>query len=150
MKHLREYWRLYLGYLIYAVVLTFIFSQGGCASKFDTLRHGNTIVIKPKKVRMWTGPNCYYCDKAKEWFKNKSVQYTERGFNCTPCRTELWTIAEQLKFDKARINGVPVIVIDDNKLMVGYSPGQLSCILLREGCSKKVYNFYLDSIRIKK
>ena len=94
-KHFLKYWNIYLGYALYAVVLTFIFSQNGCASNFETLRHGNTIV------------------------------------------------------NKTKIIGVPVIVIDGNKLMVGYSPGQLSCILLQKGCSKKIYNMYLDSIRIK-
>jgi len=150
MNHLRKYWRMYLGYVIYAIVVAFIFSQGGCASKFETLRNGNTIVIKPKKVRMWTGPNCYYCDKAKEWFKTNNIQYTERNFNCTPCQSELFSVADQLRFNKAKIDGVPVIVIDSDKLMIGFSPGQLNCVLLNKGCSKRVYNIYLDRIRIKK
>ncbi len=148
-RHFLKYWNIYLGYVLYAAALTFIFSQNGCASNFETLRHGNTIVIKPKKVMMWTSPNCYYCDKAKEWFKGNNIEYTERDYNCTPCRKELWSVADRVHFNKTNIIGVPVIVIDDNKLMVGYSPGQLSCILLQKGCSKKVYNMYLDSIRIK-
>ena len=146
---IKEYRHLIYMYIIYAVALTIIFSHNGCTPHFEAVRKGNTVVIKKKKVRVWTSTNCYYCDKAKEFFNNNSIEYTERSINCKMCSKELFQLAEKLKFDINQIDGVPVIVIDEDKIIVGYSPQEFSCLLLKKDC-KRVYNKYLDAVHIKK
>ena len=155
MKLSLKNWRLIVGciltFLGLFLSMAFVLGASGCSSSFEALRDGGTVVIKKKKkVRMWTDHDCYYCDKAKEFFKKNKIEYTERSFNCGVCRNELFSLANKLKFDTSKIDGVPVIVIDENKIIVGYSPGELTCLLLSRGCSKRVYNRYLDAIKIKK
>ena len=150
---LTKNWRLIAGYILvflgFFLAMTFTLSYNGCASNYKILKNGDT-VIKKKKVRVWTGTDCYYCDKAKEFFKKHKIKYTEKNFSCKSCLVELFSIADKLKFDKNKLDGVPIIVIDKDKIIVGYSPGELKCLLLNKECYRRVFNRYIDKVELKK
>jgi len=148
MKFLKKYKDLILIYVLYAMALAFIFSQNGCASKHQILVKDGIIKVETKVVVYSTG-DCYYCDKAKEFFKKNEIRYIEKNFGCWTCRRELFTLAKKLKFDVNKLDGVPIIIINDTKIIVGYSPEELACLLLNKSC-KRVYNRYMDTIRIRK
>jgi len=146
-------WQLAIGYILIFLgiflIITFVLSYSGCASSYKVLKSPDS-AVKKKVVRMWTGYDCYYCDKAKEFFKKHKIQYIERSFDCGVCRNELFTLAKKLKFDTNKLDGVPIIVIDEDKIIVGYSPDELKCLLLNKECYRRVFNRYIDKVELKK
>ena len=58
------------------------------------------------KVVIYSTPTCHYCDKAKEFFKENGIQYTEYNV-----KEDLARRKEMV--DKSGQMGVPVILIDD-------------------------------------
>ena len=73
------------------------------------------------KVSVYSTPTCVYCNAAKEFFKEKGVEYQE--FNVAtdlPKRTEM--------VEKSGQMGVPVILVDD-QVVVGFDKDRLSQLL---------------------
>lgn len=74
-----------------------------------------------KNVTIYSTPTCHFCHLAKEFFKEKGIQYTEYDvLSDLPKRQEMVTKSGQL--------GVPVIVID-NKIVVGFNQPEISSLL---------------------
>jgi glutaredoxin-like YruB-family protein len=77
-----------------------------------------------KKVAIYSTPVCKYCNLAKDFFKENSIEYTEFNVAADPIkRQELVQKSGQL--------GVPVITID-NHVVVGYNERVLRELLLTE------------------
>lgn len=71
-----------------------------------------------KQVKIYTTSTCVYCRAAKEYFKEKGVQYEEINLSEHPDRIqEMVQISGQM--------GVPVILIDE-KLIIGFDRGAIS------------------------
>ena len=65
------------------------------------------------KVKIYSTPSCHFCHMAKDFFKEKGVEFED------------FDVAQDLEkrkemFDKSGQMGVPVIVIDEN-LIVGFN-----------------------------
>lgn len=74
------------------------------------------------KVEIYTTENCHFCHMAKEFFKENGVAYTDYNVGTdTAKRTEM--------LEKSGQMGVPVIVIDDRDLIIGFNKPVLSKIL---------------------
>ena len=73
------------------------------------------------KVSIYSTPTCVYCNAAKEFFKEKAVQYEE--FNVA---TDLPKRAEMV--EKSGQMGVPVILVDD-QVVVGFDKERLVQLL---------------------
>ncbi len=70
-----------------------------------------------KKIIIYTTSWCPFCDAAKEYFKNKGVEYEEKNVeNDIQAREEMIEKSGQL--------GVPVIDIG-GKIIVGFSPEEI-------------------------
>jgi len=70
-----------------------------------------------KKVIIYTTSWCPFCDAAKEYLKNKGVEYEEKNVeNDIQAREEMIEKSGQL--------GVPVIDIG-GKIIVGFSPEEI-------------------------
>lgn len=70
------------------------------------------------KVTLYTTPYCAYCKMAKEYFKSKSIEYTEHDvMSDVPMREEMIKKSGQL--------GVPVIDID-GKIIVGFDKPKIN------------------------
>ena len=65
-----------------------------------------------KKIVIYSTPTCPYCKAAKEFFKSKSLEFTD--YNVADDRAKA-----QEMIDKSGQMGVPVIFIDD-KMIVGF------------------------------
>jgi glutaredoxin 3 len=74
-----------------------------------------------KKVTIYSTPSCHFCHMAKEFFKEKSIAYTEHDVaSDMAARKEMVEASGQM--------GVPVIVID-NDLIVGFNKPVISQLL---------------------
>lgn len=70
-----------------------------------------------KKVIIYSTPVCTYCKMAKEFFKEKGVEYTEHDVS-----TDL--AARKDMIDKSEQMGVPVIDIE-GKIIVGFDKDEI-------------------------
>ena len=74
-----------------------------------------------KKVTIYTTNICPWCIKAKEFFKENKISYTEKNVQKDP------KLADEL-LEKSGQMGVPVIVIDD-KAIIGFNKERLKKVL---------------------
>lgn len=77
------------------------------------------------KVKMYTSPTCGYCEMAKDWMKEKKVEFTEIDV------AKDQNAAKELVKESGQM-GVPVIVIGegkDKKVIVGFDQGKLEELL---------------------
>ncbi len=73
--------------------------------------------MEQKTVKIYTTPTCVYCKGAKEYFKEKGVEYEEIDLGKNPDRIqELVQISGQM--------AVPLILID-GKVIVGFDRGAI-------------------------
>jgi glutaredoxin-like YruB-family protein len=74
-----------------------------------------------KNVTIYSTPTCHFCQLAKEFFKEKGIQYTEY---------DVLTNLEkrQQMVDKSGQLGVPVIMIDEH-IIVGFDQVEISSLL---------------------
>ena len=83
-----------------------------------------------KQVSIYSTPTCVYCNAAKEFFKEKGIQYDE--FNVA---TDLPKRQEMV--EKSGQMGVPVIVVDD-QVVVGFDQEKLTQLLGIGGAEMKM------------
>ena len=73
--------------------------------------------MEQKQVKIYTTSTCVYCRGAKEYFKEKGINYEEINLSEHPDRIqEMVQVSGQM--------GVPVILIDD-RLIVGFNRGAI-------------------------
>lgn len=70
-----------------------------------------------KKVVIYSTPTCHFCQMAKEFFKEKNIEYTEYDVSTDDDKkTEM--------IEKSGQMGVPVIYIDD-EMFIGFDKDKL-------------------------
>ncbi len=75
-----------------------------------------------KKVVIFSTPNCKYCSLAKEYFKQNGIAFEEFDVARDAVRrNEMVEKSGQL--------GVPVIIIDDKDLVIGFNKPVLANLL---------------------
>ncbi|KKQ82791.1 MAG: Glutaredoxin-like protein, YruB-family [Parcubacteria group bacterium GW2011_GWB1_38_8] len=75
-----------------------------------------------KKVEIYSTDNCQFCHAAKEFFKDNNVSFTDYNVGSdTAKRAEMINKSGQM--------GVPVIVIDDKDIVVGFDKKSLTNLL---------------------
>lgn len=75
---------------------------------------------KPEKVVMYATRRCKYCARARAFFKEHAVSYTEYDISADPQAHE--------RFKKLNGHGVPFIIIG-NKRVSGFNEGALRSLL---------------------
>jgi glutaredoxin 3 len=75
-----------------------------------------------KKVEIYSTPSCHFCHMAKEFFTTHNIAFTDYDV-----ATDLGKREEMM--DKSGQLGVPVIVIDDKDVVVGFDQRRLSALL---------------------
>ncbi len=74
------------------------------------------------KVEIYSTPNCQFCHMAKEWFGEQGVAYTNYDVAADAAkRSEMMEKSGQL--------GVPVIIVDDMDVIVGFDKPHLVQLL---------------------
>ena len=75
-----------------------------------------------KKVEIYSTESCHFCRMAKEFFAANNISFTDYnvGINTTK-RAEM--------IEKSGQMGVPVIVIDDKDIVVGFDKNALTSLL---------------------
>lgn len=77
------------------------------------------------EVTIYTTPNCPYCKKAKEFFKDEGIEYEE--YNVAEDREK----AEEM-VKKSEQRGVPVITVgegDEEEIIIGFNKEKLESVL---------------------
>jgi len=75
-----------------------------------------------KKVEIYSTESCHFCHMAKEFFKTHNISFTDYNVGAdTTKRTEM--------IEKSGQMGVPVVVIDDKDLIIGFDQKKLSQLL---------------------
>ena len=74
-----------------------------------------------KNITIYSTPTCHFCQLAKEFFKEKGIEYTEHDV-----LSDLEKRQEMV--DKSGQLGVPVIMIDDH-IIVGFDQVEISSLL---------------------
>ena len=74
-----------------------------------------------KKVVIYATPTCPYCRRAKEYFSQKGIAFTD--YNVAEDRDK----AKEM-IDKSGQMGVPVIMIDD-EIVVGFNQARIDELL---------------------
>lgn len=75
-----------------------------------------------KKVQIYTSPTCHYCHMAKDFFANNNVSYEEFDVMSDVSK-------RQEMIEKSGQMGVPVIIVGDDELMIGFDEGHLKSLL---------------------
>jgi len=73
------------------------------------------------KVEIYSTPTCPYCHKAKEYFKENNIEFTDYNVAEDQAKAEEMT-------EKSGQMGVPVIVID-GEIVVGFDKAKLEKLL---------------------
>ena len=78
--------------------------------------------MEEKKVEIYTSPSCHYCHSVKELFEEKGIKYTEYDIQADASkREEVVQKSGQL--------GVPLVIIDDKDMVVGFDEPKLAELL---------------------
>lgn len=77
---------------------------------------------KAKKVEIYSTESCHFCHMAKEFFAANKISFTNYNVGVdTAKRAEM--------IEKSGQMGVPVIVIDDKDIVVGFDKNALTKLL---------------------
>ena len=75
-----------------------------------------------KKVEIYSTESCHFCHMAKEFFATHNIPFTNYNVGTDMAkRKEMMEKSGQL--------GVPVIIIDDNDIIIGFDKNKLSNLL---------------------
>ena len=144
LAFVKEYRYLFFMYIIYALALTFILSQNNCTPsklKYKSLIKDGKVYVTIR-VTLYTTPECYYCDVAKDFFKRNQIKFIEKNFDDPKDRQELYDIADKINFNKENLDGVPAFVLESREgisIIVGYSDAELLWILKKKASLKKTF-----------
>ena len=75
-----------------------------------------------KKVEIYSTSSCHFCHLAKEFFTTNNIPFTDYNVG-----TDIAKRAEMI--DKSGQMGVPVIVIDDKDIVIGFDRNSLTKLL---------------------
>jgi glutaredoxin 3 len=75
-----------------------------------------------KKIEIYSTPSCHFCHMAKEFFTAHNVPFSDYNVaSDTQKRSEMLEISGQM--------GVPVIVIDNQDVVIGFDQDRLTSLL---------------------
>jgi len=75
-----------------------------------------------KKVTIYSTPTCHFCHMAKDFFKEKGVEFEDFDVS-----KDLDKRKEMM--DKSGQMGVPVIIIDNKEIVVGFNKPKIVEVL---------------------
>jgi len=73
-------------------------------------------------VVMYTTPTCHFCQMTKTFFKEKGIQFSEHDVASDMAK-------RQEMMEKSGQLGVPVIIVDDKDIVIGFDQPKLSELL---------------------
>jgi glutaredoxin 3 len=74
-----------------------------------------------KKVIVYSTPTCHFCHMAKDFFKEKGIEYTDYDVSVDAAK-------RQEMVEKTGQMGVPVILIGD-EVVIGFDQARISTLL---------------------
>lgn len=102
-----------------------------CTSSFNVQNEKPTAAFP--SVTLYSTSWCGWCETAKKFLKERSIPYLEKDFENDMARQELFKLAKILGYDPAKLNGVPIFVINKT-IIVGYNRKAILCALGKTKC----------------
>lgn len=80
-------------------------------------------------VVLYTAPGCGHCDRARRWFTEKGIQFTEKDVHANPAAAgEIMALGQAQGVPESYLSSVPLINVK-GKLLVGFDPRQVEAAL---------------------
>ena len=76
---------------------------------------------------------CGYCTKAKTFMKENNIKFIEKSPKNPKDIKELIDLAKKIGVDTNLLNVVPIFIIK-NKIIIGFNPKEILCILSGQAC----------------
>ena len=76
---------------------------------------------------------CGYCTKAKTFMKKNNIEFVEKSPENPKDIKELIDLAKKIGVDTNLLNVVPIFIIK-NKIIIGFNPKEILCILSGQAC----------------
>ncbi len=83
---------------------------------------GIKTVEKRRTVVIYSTPTCPYCRQAKQYLNERGIAYTD--YNVAEDRK-----AAREMIEKSKQMGVPIIIVDDKDIVVGFDRDKLEKLL---------------------
>jgi len=84
-------------------------------------------------VTLYSTSWCGWCKTAKKFLRERGISYIEKNFDNYQLRSALFKLAEAWGYDPAKLNGVPIFVINKT-IIVGYNKKAILCALGKTKC----------------
>lgn len=85
-------------------------------------KSGSRLQASGKKVEIYSTSSCHFCNMAKEFFSANNISFTDYNVGTdTEKRREM--------IEKSGQMGVPVIIIDDKDVVIGFDRNGLTRLL---------------------
>jgi glutaredoxin 3 len=82
-------------------------------------------------VVLYTAPGCGHCDRARKWFTEKGVPFTEKDVHAdASAAAEIMALGQAQGVPESYLSSVPLINVK-GKLLVGFDPRQVEAALQR-------------------
>ncbi len=80
-------------------------------------------------VVLYTAPGCGHCDRARNWFTEKGVTFTEKDVHSDPSAAgEIAALGQAQGVPESYLSSVPLINVK-GKLLIGFDPRQVEAAL---------------------
>jgi glutaredoxin len=80
-------------------------------------------------VVLYTAPGCGHCDRARKWFTEKGIPFTEKDVHADPAAVgEISALGRAQGVPESYLSSVPLINVK-GKLLVGFDPRQVEAAL---------------------
>ncbi len=122
-----------------------VFAMLAIVATCGMLAHSPTNQIVEQKqqplVVIYSTSWCGYCTKAKAFMKENNIKFIEKHPKNPKDFKELVDLAKKIGVDTNLLNVVPIFIIR-NKIIIGFNPKEILCILANRACKT-------DFLRVK-
>jgi len=88
---------------------------------------------EPQPVIIYSTSWCGYCTKAKTFMNENNIKFIEKHPKNPKDFKELVDLAKKIGVDTNSLNVVPIFIIK-NKIIIGFNPREIMCILSGQAC----------------
>ena len=100
--------------------------------KLDVQTNNRPIVV------IYSADWCGYCKKAKAFMRKNNIRFIEKSLNNSKDFKELTNLAKKLGINTNLLNVIPIFIVR-NKIIIGFNPKEILCMLSDRPCGTKFF-----------
>ena len=90
---------------------------------------GAQVATASEPVVLYTAPGCGHCDRARSWFTQKGIPFSEKDVHSDPsAASEILALGQAQGIHESVLSSVPLINVK-GRLLVGFDPRQVEAAL---------------------